>query len=456
MAAALAASGEGASVLLIERNHYLGGILTQCIHDGFGLVRFGKQLSGPEYAHLFAEQIAENKNINVLLNTMAIKGNARHELYCVSRDGAFYCNYKSLVLATGCRERTRGAITIPGSRPAGIYTAGVVQNLLNIQNIAVGKRAVILGSGDIGLIMARRLSLSGVEVVCVLEKQAFCNGLARNVQQCLDDFNIPLYLNRTVSGIQGKKHLESVTVSDIDEKGKLVEGSEYKIPCDLLILSVGLIPENEIASQIGVKLLAETNGVKASGHLETSVPGVFSCGNSLHVNDLVDNVSAEGDIAGKCAAAHALGKDYPEHDAIVIKTNTGRHFVPARNFADCNDRKNLTCVICPNSCLLSICKKDDAIEVENAQCSRGKDFAIREMTNPERMLTSTVKIINGETVLASVRSDKPVRKAELAGLVKKLDQLIIHAPVNCGQVIAQELGENKVNIIATRTIQEIV
>jgi NADPH-dependent 2,4-dienoyl-CoA reductase/sulfur reductase-like enzyme len=323
MAAALSASREGARVLVIERNLFLGGILNQCIHDGFGLSRFGELLSGPEYAGIFAQEIRADKNITVMAGAMALGADSRRQVYGVSRGGRFSCRSGAVIFATGCRERTRGAIAIPGTRPAGIYTAGVVQQLINVNNVAVGKRAVILGSGDIGLIMARRLTLSGVDVICVLEKLPYCSGLPRNVYQCLEDYGIPLYLSRTVTEIRGSRRLESVVVSSLDSRGVPVPGSEYEIPCDTLILSVGLIPENEIVSQMGAALLPDTNGVWVDSRMETSIPGVFACGNAVYVNDLVDNVSEEGELAGKWAAARALGRLPPEPVRVPVRNGAG-------------------------------------------------------------------------------------------------------------------------------------
>jgi NADPH-dependent 2,4-dienoyl-CoA reductase/sulfur reductase-like enzyme len=337
MAATLAASREGARVLVIERNRFLGGILNQCIHDGFGLSRFGKPLSGPEYAGIFVEEIAADKNISVLLGVMVTGTSSTRQLYCVSREGRICCEAGALVFATGCRERTRGAIAIPGSRPAGIYTAGVVQQLINLNNITVGKRAVILGSGDIGLIMARRLALSGIEVVCVLEKLPYCGGLPRNVYQCLEDYNIPLYLGRTVTEIRGSKRLESVAVSCLDARGILMPGSEYEIPCDTLILSVGLIPENEIVSQTGAALLPDTNGVLVDNRMETSISGVFACGNAVYVNDLADNVSTEGELAGKWAAARALGRIVSEPIRVPVRNGAGVRSVTPQKICSGDD-----------------------------------------------------------------------------------------------------------------------
>ena len=308
MAAALAASREGIRVLLIDRNHYLGGILHQCIHDGFGLIKFQKSLTGPEYAGIFIEQISKDKNIEVMQDTIVNKVTPSKRVYGISHKGIFYEDAGAVIFATGCRERTRGAIFIPGTRPSGIYTAGVVQYLININNIAVGKRVVILGSGDVGLIMARRLVLSGVEVLCILEKLPYCSGLLRNRYQCLEDFNIPLYLSRTITRIHGNKRLEGLTASSVDENGNPVISTEYEIACDTLVLSVGLIPENEVINQLNVAMQMGTNNIIVNQYLETSHSGVFLCGNSLHVNELVDYVSYEGEIAGKWAAVHAFNQ----------------------------------------------------------------------------------------------------------------------------------------------------
>jgi NADPH-dependent 2,4-dienoyl-CoA reductase/sulfur reductase-like enzyme len=334
MAAALAASREGVRGLLVERNPYLGGRLSQCIHDGFGLIRFGNMLSGPEYADIFIKQIENDKNITLLPNTMVTNIRPGKELYCVNRDSISRIIAKALVFATGCRERTRGAIAIPGTRPAGIYTAGLAQYLMNICNIAIGKQTVVLGSGDIGMIMARRLTLSGVKVECVLEKLPYCSGLPRNVHQCLEDYGIPLHLSRTVTGIRGNKRLESVVACDLDANGIPVPGREYIIPCDTLILSVGLIPENEVIGKSGVELLPETNGPLVNSHLETSVGGIFTCGNALHVNDLVDNVSDEGEQAGKWAAFYAQGKTPADPARIPVHKGTGVRYVTPQTLCD--------------------------------------------------------------------------------------------------------------------------
>lgn len=309
LAAALAAYKAGAGeVLIIERNRELGGILQQCIHHGFGLHRFKAELTGPEYAQRFINELQETE-IRVLLETMVLEVTKERDIYAVnSREGMLKIKAKAIVLAMGCRERTRGALRIPGKRPAGIFSAGTAQRYINIDGYIPGRKAVILGSGDIGLIMARRLTLEGAKVEAVVEVLPYAAGLARNVVQCLEDFDIPLYLQSTVIEIHGDERLEAVTIAQVDETWKPIQGTEQRIECDTLLLSVGLIPENELSSGAGVELDPITNGPKVDDTLMTSIPGVFACGNVLHVHDLVDNVSKEAERAGGFAAHYALGQ----------------------------------------------------------------------------------------------------------------------------------------------------
>ncbi len=306
LAAALAAHKEGAArVLIIERNHELGGILQQCIHHGFGLHRFKAELTGPEYAQRFINEVRET-DIQVLLETMVLEVTEDRTIYAVnSSEGMLEISAKAVVLAMGCRERTRGALRIPGKRPAGIFSAGTAQRYINIDGYIPGRKAVILGSGDIGLIMARRLTLEGAQVEAVVEIMPYAAGLARNVVQCLEDFDIPLILQSTVVDIHGEDRLEGVTIARVDEDWKPIPGSERKIDCDTLLLSVGLIPENELSGGAGVELDPITNGPKVDDTLMTSIPGIFACGNVLHVHDLVDNVSKEAERAGAFAAQYA-------------------------------------------------------------------------------------------------------------------------------------------------------
>lgn len=320
MAAALAARESCETVLIIERNPQLGGILNQCIHDGFGLMTFHELLTGPEYASRFEDLIKKN-HISILLEAMVIRLTADREIICVTRNGVLSIHAGAVILATGCRERTRGALAIPGTRPSGIYTAGVAQNLVNLKNIKIGSTAIILGSGDIGMIMARRLTLEGIKVLCVLEKLPFCSGLPRNRCQCLEDFGIPLRLNQTVKEIRGARRVEQVVVASVNQNG-FIPGSEYTIDCDTLVLSVGLIPENEIAKECGIEMEPSTLGCCVNSRLETSVPGIFACGNSLHVHDLVDYVSEEGAVAGKRAAVF-ISESKPALNSIRIQVRHG-------------------------------------------------------------------------------------------------------------------------------------
>jgi NADPH-dependent 2,4-dienoyl-CoA reductase/sulfur reductase-like enzyme len=307
MAAALAASKHTSSICIIERDGSLGGVLNQCIHSGFGLHIFGQDFTGPEYAEHFIDKINES-GIQVKLDTMVLEITPQKEVYTINGvEGIVKIRAKVVVLSMGCRERPRGAINIPGFRPAGIYTAGTAQRLINIEGIMPGKEVVILGSGDIGLIMARRLTLEGARVKAVIEILPYPGGLARNVVQCLEDFDIPLYLEHTITKIHGKHRVTGVTVSPVSE-GKPDLSKSWDISCDTLLFSVGLIPENELSRGLQVDMDSRTGGPKVTQNRETSVSGVFACGNVLHVHDLVDNVTQESQIAGEASALYALGQ----------------------------------------------------------------------------------------------------------------------------------------------------
>lgn len=314
MAAALAAHKAGARVAIVEREQHLGGILRQCIHPGFGLSHFKQELTGPEYAQRFIDQVHAT-DIALFLNSMVLgidsgeptEDTAVHTVTLMSRDGMLQLTGRAVVLAMGCRERTRSEIKIPGSRPAGVFTAGLAQRYINIENLKPGSRAVILGSGDIGLIMARRCTLEGISVEGVYELMPYANGLRRNVKNCLDDFGIPLHLSTTVTRVIGHDRVEAVEVSQVDERLAPIPGTERVVPCDTLLLSVGLIPENELSVAAGVELDPRTRGAVVDQSLQTGVPGIFACGNVLHVHDLADNVTTESERAGAAAAAWALG-----------------------------------------------------------------------------------------------------------------------------------------------------
>lgn len=319
MAAALAAHKAGARVAIVEREQHLGGILRQCIHPGFGLSHFKQELTGPEYAQHFIDQVHAT-DIVLFLNSMVIGidgnsgapdtgGAAVHTVTLMNPAGMLQLTGRAIVLAMGCRERTRSEIKIPGSRPAGVFTAGLAQRYINIENLKPGSRAVILGSGDIGLIMARRCTLEGISVEGVYELMPYANGLRRNVKNCLDDFGIPLHLSTTVTRVIGHDRVEAVEVSQVDEHLAPIAGTERIVPCDTLLLSVGLIPENELSVAAGVELDPRTRGAVVDQSLQTGVPGIFACGNVLHVHDLADNVTTESERAGAAAAAWALGDE---------------------------------------------------------------------------------------------------------------------------------------------------
>lgn len=305
MAAAVAAKKQGIDrILILERDHELGGILNQCIHNGFGLHTFQEELTGPEYADRFIGQV-KSYNIEYKLNTMVMDVSRDKRVTAMNREeGMFEIQAKAIIFAMGCRERSRGALNIPGYRPAGIYSAGTAQRLINMEGFLPGREVVILGSGDIGLIMARRMTLEGAKVKVVAELMPYSGGLKRNIVQCLDDYGIPLKLSHTVIDIKGKERVEGVTLAEVDENRRPIEGTEEFYSCDTLLLSVGLIPENEISGSMGVELNPITSGPKVNERLETSIEGVFACGNVLHVHDLVDFVSEEAAAAGKNAAMY--------------------------------------------------------------------------------------------------------------------------------------------------------
>lgn len=351
MAAALAAHNAGAHVAIVEREQHLGGILRQCIHPGFGLSHFKQELTGPEYAQRFIDQVRAT-DIALFLNSMVLgidsgesasagdlstgeaAGTATvHTVTLMSPAGMLQLTGRAIVLAMGCRERTRSEIKIPGSRPAGVFTAGLAQRYINIENLKPGSRAVILGSGDIGLIMARRCTLEGISVEGVYELMPYANGLRRNVKNCLDDFGIPLHLSTTVTRVIGHDRVEAVEVSQVDEHLAPIPGTERIVPCDTLLLSVGLIPENELSVAAGVELDPRTRGAVVDQSLQTDVPGIFACGNVLHVHDLADNVTTESERAGAAAAAYALGTDartVPSCELTVSPAGIAGYALPGR------------------------------------------------------------------------------------------------------------------------------
>jgi len=333
LAAAISARKSGIEkILILERDKELGGILNQCIHNGFGLHTFKEELTGPEYAYRYIEQVLAEK-IEYKLNTMVVDISDDRVVTAMSKqDGMYQIQAGAVILAMGCRERSRGALNIPGYRPAGIFSAGTAQRLVNMEGYMPGREVVILGSGDIGLIMARRMTLEGAKVKVVAELMPYSGGLKRNIVQCLDDYGIPLKLSHTVVDIEGKEHVSAVTIAEVDSNNKPIPGTEERYTCDTLLLSVGLIPENELSNKAGVKLSPITSGPIVNESLETNIPGIFACGNVLHVHDLVDYVSEEAEKAGANAAKYVKNgcKDEEGGHIIEVKATDGaRYTVPS-------------------------------------------------------------------------------------------------------------------------------
>lgn len=420
LAAAKGAREAGASsVLVLEREDRTGGILNQCLHDGFGLIHYRAALTGPEYAHR-ARQEAQEAGATLVTGAMVTWLTPQRQLTAVTRQGLLTCQAGAVVLATGCRERTRGAIAIPGTRPAGIYTAGAAQNLMNTKNLLVRRRVVLLGSGDIGLIMARRLTLEGATVLCVAEQRPVPGGLERNVSQCLYDFGIPLHLSCTVTKIFGPKRLEGVELSQTDPQGRPIPGTEHRVDCDTLLLSVGLIPENEIGAQAGILLDPATNGAVTDEFLQTTVPGIFACGNSRRVMDLADFVTIQGQAAGANAARFLRGE--PLAPMPPETANAMAKGLPQPGVT--------TCVLCPKGCQVTLAPDGT---VKGNGCPKGEEYARQEATDPRRVLTTTVKTAAGQ--LIPVRSSTPLPKGELLRAMETLRHLPpLPAPVPFGQI----------------------
>ena len=425
LAAACGAKRAGARrVLVLERDSRAGGILNQCIHDGFGLIRYQQTLTGPEYAARAIRE-AQELGVEIKCGAMVVDMTADRVVTAVSRDGLHTYEAGAVVLATGCRERTRGALSIPGTRPAGVFTAGVVQNFVNVRNVMIGKRVVILGSGDIGLIMARRLTLEGAKVLAVVELMRDSGGLQRNISQCLYDFGIPLYTGHTVSNILGGKKLTAVEISKVDANNRPLPETAWTVECDALVLSVGLIPENEVAKCAGVSLDARSNGTITDEYMQTDVPGIFSCGNSHAVMDLVDFVSAQGETAGKNAAAFLSGG---EMKPWVLS----RRSEPAKGVPE---KDALNCVLCPNGCRL---RYEADGSVSGAKCKRGVGYAQQERTDPMRTLTLTVRTEDG--LLVPVRTTQPISRARIPEAVALLQQTVLpRGSYTCGQVLLEDL-----------------
>lgn len=324
LAAAIEAKKNGVDqVLVLERDRELGGILQQCIHNGFGLHLFKEELTGPEYAERFIDELFE-LGIDYKLDTMVLDMTPSKEIHAINAEEGFMrIQAKAIVLAMGCRERTRGALSIPGTRPSGVFTAGTAQRYINMEGYMVGKEVVILGSGDIGLIMARRMTLEGAKVLAVVELMPYSGGLTRNIVQCLDDFDIPLYLSHTVTEVKGKERVEGITISQVDENRRPIKGTEKTYECDTLLLSVGLIPENEMTEKVGAEIDPVTKGPVVNESMETSIEGIFACGNVVHVHDLVDFVTEESRRAGKYAAEYVMSQLDKQEENVVLSSKPG-------------------------------------------------------------------------------------------------------------------------------------
>ena len=488
MAAACAAHDSGLrNILIIERDVELGGILNQCIHNGFGLRYFKEELTGPEYASRFIEKV-NRKGIQVMLDTMVLdlsteeasdgRGPLRKFVTVVGRETGYRkLEAKSVILAMGCRERTRGAINTPGMRPAGVLTAGAAQRYVNVDGYMPGKKVVILGSGDIGLIMARRMTLEGAKVLACVEVMPYCGGLARNVVQCLDDFGIPLYLSHTVTDIKGRDRIEQVVVSKVDENMKPIPGTEMYFDCDTLLLSVGLIPENELSLKAGIKVDPKSNGTVVHENMETTVEGFFACGNVAHVHDLVDNVTREAERAGRSAAEYVLTNYYTmwlnnqNCDGCGLSTYIRKqgdivHFLPPSpdGAAFKMGKNEFICTVCPRGCHLKVEPEKD-YKVTGNGCPKGKAYGKAEMTNPTRVVTTTVRLRRkpleeGSLSAAQdstlydfrvpVKTTRPIPKTEIMNLMRFIDDIELDERPEIGTVIARDVLGLDAGIIVTK------
>ena len=450
MAAAVSAYENGTTdILILERDKELGGILNQCIHNGFGLHTFKEELTGPEYAARYISMVYEKK-IPYMLHTMVV--DVRGGDPCIvtamnHKKGLFEIEAKAVVLAMGCRERPRGAMNIPGSRPSGIYSAGTAQRFVNIEGRMPGKEVVVLGSGDIGLIMARRMSLQGAKVKMVAEIMPYSGGLKRNIVQCLDDFGIPLKLSHTVTKIHGKDRIEGVTVSKVDGNLKPIPGTEEYVSCDTLLLSCGLIPENELSESAGARMDPVTSGPVVNARLQTTAEGVFACGNVLHVHDLVDNVSKEAVEAGANAAAYVKekNKDWGEAVRPKIPAKT-KSVIPEGRDAG----RTLICIGCPNGCLVTVDKNPDgSISITGNTSKKGEEYARNEVTAPKRTVTSIVRVSGGKNPVVSVKTKEEIPKEKIAACMEEINRTALKAPVSLGQIVIADVAGTGVDIVAT-------
>lgn len=453
MAAAVAAYDKGVTdILILERDRELGGILNQCIHNGFGLHTFLEELTGPEYAARYEEMVYERR-IPYLLDTMVVDvqgGDPCRITAMNSTQGLFTLEAKAVVLAMGCRERPRGAMNIPGYRPSGIYSAGTAQRFVNREGRLPGREAVILGSGDIGLIMARRMHLQGARVKLVAEIMPYSGGLRRNIVQCLDDFGIPLKLSHTVTEIHGKERVTGVTVSKVDENLKTIPGSEEYVSCDTVLLSCGLIPENELSEGAGAEMDPVTKGPVVNASLMTTAEGIFACGNVLHVHDLVDNVSKEAEQAGLHAAEYIRNKPEGFGGAVRPKIpEKSKNVIPEGRDAS----KTLICIGCPKGCMITVDKKEDSsLVITGNSCRIGENYARNEMTAPKRGLTSMIRVEKGCDPVVPVKTRDEIPKDKIEDCMEIIRNITVTAPVKLGEVLIRNAAGTGVDIVATATI----
>lgn len=451
MAAAISLKNRGIEdIILLEKENRLGGVLSQCIHDGFGLIYYKKNYTGPEYSDLYEQKMKEKEipylteatvlSIRALKEHTLDEGIFRSLVTVQASEGTMEYEADAVILATGCRERGRGLAGIPGTRPAGIYTAGTAQSLINLQNLMPGNRVVIVGSGDIGLIMARRITLEGGTVLCVVEKEDVPGGLRRNIMQCLEDYGIPLYTNTVVSNVYGKERVTGVDVSQIEAEGRVVPGSTRHYDCDSLVLSVGLIPED--------CMVEDRHG------------GIFLCGNSLYVHDLVDDVSLEGEmVAGqvetylmKLASGQKPDEtrfSYPGIDTMRKKRLDilKRKKETARKKSE-TGAKTITCIMCPNGCEITY-------DLEGGMCGKGPEYVKNEILNPMRTLTTSVRVTGGEIPLVSVKTTESIEKERLMDAMKLIFDISVAAPVAPGQIIRKDFMKPGVNLVATKAVARI-
>ena len=448
MAAAEAAYNAGVSdILILERDVRLGGILNQCIHNGFGLHTFKEELTGPEYAARYEKKI-EDLHIPYELQTMVVDLGVDEDgdkiVTCMNRDkGMYRIKTDALILAMGCRERARGSMNTPGFRGAGVFSAGTAQLYVNINGHMPGRSVVIVGSGDIGLIMARRMTLEGAKVKMVVEIQDHSGGLKRNIIQCLRDFDIPLKLSHTVTGIQGKDRVEGVYVAKVDEGYNIIPGTEEYVECDTVLYSVGLIPENELTRKLGAKMNERLNAPETGQDLMLSIKGVFACGNVLHVHDIVDHVSEEASNAGRNAAAYVMKGSVGEDPGGYVDSEEKNVYRPGV------DEDKLTCIMCPNGCSLTARLGDDgSVSVSGNLCPRGVKYATEELTAPKRTVTTTVRLLGADCKTLPVKSADTIPREKVYDVIADLSKVVVDAPICVGDVILKDAAHTGVDIVS--------